>query len=647
MLLDYPPPTILGYSKDQTSTVIGRIYDHLEDHHIRDDDLILIADGYRAWFQLPSSVLIRQYQRVVADANDRLKKEYGNEPVKRPGEQPEQRFRQTVLFAADTHCWHYATDDVACDAVPDSPMWESAISANASARNIFNPKFLNSGIVMGPARDLRAVFAAASKKSTGQGGVHDLQNALQIIFSEQEQARQVVRRENLGTTGRVREWLYETVYGQSRFRGYGFQGGKEGARKPLNFTIQPGRNYEYAIGLDYGSALFQSMSAPHSFNGDIEFLAADDVLAFPNASAHDLPPALAALPSPFHLLDRDRASADIPDNATTPLTVTSGLDDLPDDLPWSTLPLARNLRTGSVPASLHFPPRLSSSGDVRARSLGASYSSPETNGNSNSKSSSSAPPNSNKSKPHHRLSPLYQNPKPHSSKSKPKTSPLSPGAETLDGIDPGTDTTTPPSLAHLDPRDSIYRHLWFAPYARALLRRHMRQTTYSSLLSNEITAAEDDEALAESRPTAAGAWDRARQRELGADRRGGEGGVWTQQGEWLGWDEVCAGVEEDVFGGDGWGVWGKEREGKGLMEDERKKAAYDERENAAVVAALQAEDDEEKEKEKTAAAATAAALQGETDVKDEAKKEEDQDGQKEDEGVDTVWVEVDPPEQQQ
>ncbi|KAK7620694.1 hypothetical protein IWX50DRAFT_696550, partial [Phyllosticta citricarpa] len=461
MLLDYPPPTILGYSsKDQTATVVGSIYAHLADRHIRDDDLILVADGYRAWFQLPSSVLVRQYLRVTADANRRLEKTYGVRAAA-----GEQRFRQTVLFAADTHCWHYADDgdvDVACDAVPDAPgVWESANNGRKNASNIFNPKFLNSGIVMGPARDLRAVFAAASQKSTGAGGAHDLQHALQIMYSEQEQAREAVRRANLGPAGRVREWLYSTVYGQTNFlRGKrSASGGTAGTpmSRRRNLTITPGRAYEYGIGLDYGSALFQSMSAPHSFNGDVEFLAADDALAFPDPHMHTLPPALEALPSPFFLPPADKASEDIPDNATTPLTLTPGLDDLPADVPWSALPLARNLLTGAAPAS--------------------------------------------------------------------------------------TDTTTPPSFTHLDPRDSIYRHLWFAPYARALLRRHMRRTTFRS----------------------------RRERELHADHRGGAGGVWTERGEWLAWGDVCRGVEEEVFGADGWGEWGVERQARGLFEDARRR----------------------------------------------------------------------------
>ncbi|KAK7542034.1 uncharacterized protein J3D65DRAFT_196605 [Phyllosticta citribraziliensis] len=604
MLLDYPPPTILGYnSRDQTASIVGAIYAHLEDPHICDDDLILVADGYRAWFQLPSSVLVRQYQRVTAAANQRLKKTYGVLRGGGQGAEKLQRFRQTVLFAADTHCWHYTDNDVACDAVPDAPgVWERANTAKNASAAVFNPKFLSSGIVMGPARDLRAVFAAASKKSTGAGGAHDLQHALQTMYSEQEQAREAVRRANLGAAGRVREWLYSTVYGygQSQFlRGRRSSSSASGGGLGMsrrNLTIEAGRDYEFAIGLDYGSALFQSMSAPHSFNGDVEFLAAADALAFPDPSMHALPPALAALPSPFFLPPADKASEDIPDNATTPLTLTPGLDDLPVDLPWSALPLARNLLTGAAPASLHFPPRLWASGGdgIGARSLHASYSSPQTNNDGTSSSPPSNPQANHPSTPHHRLSPLYKTPQ-SPKDSSPSSSTHSDTAD-AEGIDPGTDTTTPPTFAHLDPRDSVYRHLWFVRYARALLRRHMRRTTFHSLLDNEIAAVEESgssnspdplpnspnsppsgsskgEATGEpdGSPKASPRWQTQRDRDLHFDRRGGAGGVWTQQGEWLAWGDVCRGMEEEVFAADdGWGEWGEERASRGMFEDARK-----------------------------------------------------------------------------
>jgi hypothetical protein len=44
--------------------------------------------------------------------------------------------------------------------------------------------------------------------------------------------------------------------------------------------------------------------------------------------------------------------------------------------------------------------------------------------------------------------------------------------------------------------------------------------------------------------------------------RGGKGGVWTDRGEWLEWNEVCGAFDEEVFG-DGKGEFGREKEDVG------------------------------------------------------------------------------------
>lgn len=43
------------------------------------------------------------------------------------------------------------------------------------------------------------------------------------------------------------------------------------------------------------------------------------------------------------------------------------------------------------------------------------------------------------------------------------------------------------------------------------------------------------------------------------DLRGGKGGVWTDRGEWLDWNEVCGEFHEEGFG-DGKGEFGSEKE---------------------------------------------------------------------------------------
>jgi hypothetical protein len=79
-------------------------------------------------------------------------------------------------------------------------------------------------------------------------------------------------------------------------------------------------------------------------------------------------------------------------------------------------------------------------------------------------------------------------------------------------------------------QEEWWRKMWFQPFGRALLRQQLRSPKHGV------------------------AMDGGRQRW---DFRGGKGGVWTDNGTWLDWNEVCGGFEEEVFG-DGRGRFGAE-----------------------------------------------------------------------------------------
>jgi hypothetical protein len=85
--------------------------------------------------------------------------------------------------------------------------------------------------------------------------------------------------------------------------------------------------------------------------------------------------------------------------------------------------------------------------------------------------------------------------------------------------------------------ESWWPNMWYHSYARSLLRRYIR-----------------------SPPP--------------ATQRGGRGGVWTDDGRWFSWGDMCGGWEEEVFG-DGLGRWGKEGKGDGKTYDTWGKAITD------------------------------------------------------------------------
>ncbi|KAI9746023.1 MAG: hypothetical protein M1818_000704 [Claussenomyces sp. TS43310] len=111
-----------------------------------------------------------------------------------------------------------------------------------------------------------------------------------------------------------------------------------------------------------------------------------------------------------------------------------------------------------------------------------------------------------------------------------------------DEVDLATNVAVPggsvPTALRFNPVDTLlekwWPKMWYQPHARALLHRYMRSP------QTPVAA----EAAAQGGDT----W---------WDLRGGKGGVWTDQGEWLEWNEVCGEYDDAVFM-DGKGVFGKE-----------------------------------------------------------------------------------------
>ncbi|KAF7719797.1 Uncharacterized protein PECH_006900 [Penicillium ucsense] len=95
-----------------------------------------------------------------------------------------------------------------------------------------------------------------------------------------------------------------------------------------------------------------------------------------------------------------------------------------------------------------------------------------------------------------------------------------------------------PVLLHLngDPklRNAWWEKMWFFPSARALLRRYVRSAHDLDTAQSALLGGQD--------------W---------WDMRGGRGGLWTDDENWVTISEVCQGQERDLFDDD-LGPWGKE-----------------------------------------------------------------------------------------
>ncbi|KAL8866038.1 MAG: hypothetical protein Q9174_006536, partial [Haloplaca sp. 1 TL-2023] len=366
-VLAYPPPTLVNYGKkfdDDTwdkGTHAGKIrgvYNYLSDmDKVKDDDMVLIVDGYDVWFQLPPAIMIKRYQRLINEANDRLRRRYGTEL--KPAEDGENasemgpKYTQTVIFGADKLCWPNGAADPACAAIPYSTLPKDIYGSltDSSPDGFHNrPRYLNSGTVMGPVKDVRAIYELAAKKvEEDNRGVLGDQFVFAEIFGEQEYQRETLRQSTQGTGGKWFEWLSSALGGED---------------SPLsanttinNMTAIAGHRYEFGIGLDYESKMFQTMT--HSAN-DVEFVAHNDTSRTRQLINDKHPDLNVDLTLPFDLQlahgplwysSPGNHSLDAVDRILLPHS--DYLDDLPEHLSWDEIPLASNLFAKTVPALLH------------------------------------------------------------------------------------------------------------------------------------------------------------------------------------------------------------------------------------------------------------------------------------------------------
>lgn len=372
-VLGYPAPTLINWGKSRgefeedwahshTEKIRG-VYNYLNDKSkVKDEDLVLIVDGYDVWFQLPAQILIKRYHALVEIADHHLKNRYGMTSDSTDGKLRSPKYTQRVLFGADKICWPNPKEDPACAAVPYSTLPKDAYGPQTDRdpeafRN--RPRFLNSGNVMGPVKNVRDIYKYALEKvdRKNRGELGD-QLVFAEIFGEQEFQRETQRIESQPATGRWMEWISGTL------------GNSE---SPLsanvtinNMTVVAGQRYEYSIGLDYESRLFQTMT--HSVD-DVAFITYNSsaYLTTFQAAHNALHGAPLFLPSDLQTAKPPFTYAS-PGNHTEEqgngkkmilLPYSPTLDTLPSDPldprqpSWLSIPLATNIHAASIPVLLH------------------------------------------------------------------------------------------------------------------------------------------------------------------------------------------------------------------------------------------------------------------------------------------------------
>ncbi|RFN42601.1 hypothetical protein FIE12Z_12764 [Fusarium flagelliforme] len=163
----YPIASILGYNgKDQFDAKAGHIaklYSIQRYLHgpagKHEDDLVIVIDGHDVLAQLPVEVIIERYFEIMGRHNKILADRFGLNI----DEAGRKNIRQSVLFGADKACFPRLRDEPQCWAVPDSFLPHNVFGKYTQDRSMryVDPKYLNSGTVIGPLGDLRQVIDAA------------------------------------------------------------------------------------------------------------------------------------------------------------------------------------------------------------------------------------------------------------------------------------------------------------------------------------------------------------------------------------------------------------------------------------------------------------------------------------------------------
>jgi len=345
MLLNYPPPTVVDLNRPfkdndqrERETLLG-IKHYIENSkYVRDEDVILIVDGQNSWFQLPSDAIIRQYARVLEDANARLLKQYG---VDKNGFQ---RYNQSIVFGAEKMC---EGDDMACRYAPKSILTANLYGSTEGGDTEDRPaRYLNSKMVMGPAKDLKVLYQAALRNlDIHRTREQTVQSVLATMFGEQQLRRDAVVKEEtkLPVVAGIKDMLE----------------GTKGSELKVDLSSAP--QYEFAMGLDYTHTLFQPLEHAHEdelvalvHRNDTDI--ADHVHSTSLTKSLDLPRALNESTPPFWRPDLSSKNNPSPNEKPAHidnLDFKPDLDNLPvRTTPWTNLRLVQNTYTGSVPAIL-------------------------------------------------------------------------------------------------------------------------------------------------------------------------------------------------------------------------------------------------------------------------------------------------------
>ncbi|RFU25366.1 hypothetical protein B7463_g10976, partial [Scytalidium lignicola] len=331
-VLNYPAPVLINWGAPEAQDAyvqhlakVWTILDYLDVlvKNGKQDDLVLIVDGFDIHFQLPPEVLLQRYFQENERANKRIQAQHGRVAAARYG------FKQTVIFGHDKLCWPMDNRRPACWAVPEASDPRYAYGPNTdSDSNKARARWLNSGTVLGPVSHVRDVFNATLDLIHKNHTTDSDQFYFANLWAAQE-----FQRSMLEPTGEP----YKNIN-----------------KDHVDWlTVDSTKRFDYYIGLDYEAVLFQTMAFFRPYLSWMKFDGLPKSTKTPRGTplTHQisdpyydrvLPADLANSRSPFYAALKTRTPDD-----TSPSS-------LPLQLTWQDFKLGVNAISNQIFPLLHF-----------------------------------------------------------------------------------------------------------------------------------------------------------------------------------------------------------------------------------------------------------------------------------------------------
>nr|POE77348.1 hypothetical protein CFP56_08995 [Quercus suber] len=339
-ILGYPSPVIINWNTsfhthgqvDGGSHLakISGVYEYLSHlNSTHDEDIVLLVDGYDIWMQLRPQVLIDRYFDINRRADQRIHNELGETADIHD-------IRQEVIFGCQKRCWPWTARNPPCYAVPKSdlpedifgPRTDTLVNSKENPYIKYRPRYLNSGVGMGSVRAMRKLFHQAFKQAKYERNFGSDQYILSHIFGDQELWREALRRDARNVS--------------SHYHGeHDHFNAKHIASVRKKATSRPDKNFEFGLGVDYGSEIaLNTVFAEDDtdwlvFNNNHQLQSVQKARKIPSERqrANELGPDIAAGLPPFAALPAAAA---------------------PDDEPaWQDVALFTDVWTGITPAVIH------------------------------------------------------------------------------------------------------------------------------------------------------------------------------------------------------------------------------------------------------------------------------------------------------